>query len=111
MLAAEQQPPLQAWLELQSVVHRPALVSQAIPVGQSLVWVQVVTHCPPAGGPVTALQVWLPAVQSVQAAPSAPQIVSAVPALHWLVASQQPPLHSWVPLQVAVHVVVVVSQA
>jgi len=91
LVAAEQQPPLQAWVELQSVVHRPAPVSQAMPVGQSLVWVQASAHCPPAGGPVTAAQDRRLAVQSVQAPPSAPQVVSAVPTLHWL-ELQQPPL-------------------
>jgi hypothetical protein len=111
-VAAEQQPPLQSWVELQAVVQCPAVVSQAIPTGHSLVWVQEVTQIPPAGGPVTASQVRELAVQSVQVPPSVPQAVSAFPTSH-VPLRQQPPLQVRFPPQFVEQMLgfAVVSQA
>lgn len=85
------------------------LVSQAVPAvidvaaGQSVVTLQ--PHVP-------ATQAWpVGAVaQSVHAAPSAPQLLFAVPAMH-VPAEQQPPLQGWFAEQVVVQRLVVVSQA
>lgn len=102
---------MQAWVELQSVVHWPEPVSQAIPVGQSAVAVQALAHVPPAGGPVTAKHVFAePAVQSAQVSPSEPQEASAVPTLQ-VPFRQQPPLQVWPAAQLVVQVLEPVSQA
>jgi hypothetical protein len=81
LVAAEQQPPLQTWVELQAVPQVLVLVSQALPVGQSAAALQ----------PQAPLRHRLPAaalVQSTQAPPSGAQAVLPI-AAHWLFESQQ----------------------
>jgi hypothetical protein len=106
LVAAEQQPPLQAWVELQAVVHLLVVASQAYPVGQSVA--ELHPHFP------VVRQTWpsVLAVQSTQV-PLAPQAASAVPArqLPPTVAEQQPVWQGVLESQASVHRLVVVSQA
>jgi hypothetical protein len=97
-LPAMQQPPLHGCDAEQVVVHRCVVVLQALPMAQSVVPLQpqepppeTISHTLPFGLPV---QLW-------QAPPPTPQAVCMVPTTHEP-DEQQPPLHSWVAVQVAV---------
>jgi hypothetical protein len=97
-----QQPPLQAWVASQLVVHWCAL-EQEYPVGQSVFCRQpqlLARHCVPALPP-----------QEAQAPPPAPQAEGEAPLTQWLVVSQQPPLQVWLAVQVCVHWCELPSQA
>jgi hypothetical protein len=100
-----QQPPLQAWLALQVVVHWLVLVSHAKPAGQSLALTQ--PHSPLVQASPTVFP-----VQSSQT-PLVPQAVSAVPTLQdpLVAAEQQPPLQVWVESQSVTQTLVLESQA
>jgi hypothetical protein len=99
---AEQQPPLQAWVEEHAEVH--ALFPQASFAGQSVVTLQ------PQVPPETHAVPEEPPAHELQVAPVAPHAVCEVPATH-VPASQQPPLQGWVAEHAVVHAWVVVSQA
>jgi hypothetical protein len=94
-----QQPPLHGCVPLHVVVQACAVVSQALPSGQSAVAMQ--PHAP-----ITHAWPLVAAEQSRQALPAAPHVVAMVPALQ-VVPAQQPPLHGCEPLHALVHACVV----
>ena len=86
--AAEQQPPLHAWVVEHAEVHEPVDVSQASLAGQSVVMLQphapVDRHAAPLAPPE----------QETHASPVAPHAFLDVPGAHMpVLALQQPPLH------------------
>lgn len=89
LVDAEQQPPLQGWVELQAVVQAWVVRLQALPVGQSAAALQ----------PQAPLTHWSPAealVQLIQLPPAGPHAV-ALMATHWLVEPQQKPAPQFPP--------------
>ena len=112
LVAAEQQPPLQAWVELHASVHMLLVVSQASPAAVAVAASQSVVAVQPHA-PATQTCPAAAFVQFAQTLPLAPQALFAVPALQvpLVAAEQQPPLHAWVELHAVVHLLVAASQA
>jgi hypothetical protein len=85
LVAAEQQPPLQAWRDEHDVVHAPVVVSHACPVGQSLASPHPHVRLDRQTGPDVL-------VSQELHAPLVPHAATVVPAAQ-MPALQQPPLH------------------
>jgi hypothetical protein len=98
-----QQPPWQAWVALQALVHWCVPRSQAFWLGQS---------AGPLQPQVVPIQRWPIAltVQSTQAAPAGPQAECAEPVAQ-VPPLQQPPEQGWVSLHEVTHWCIVRSQA